>query len=302
MKALSKSVRSMTGFARVRKAVSGGELVISIKSVNHRGLDIRFHNGADLEPYENALRTLLGRRMVRGHVDVRVSFVRMSGAENVGLNRPLMKAYITAFKEACSEHGIESEPDLNNAFRLPGMLTESMESEPSADFEKDLISAVDEALDILDAFRTREGGQLAEEIQPRIENTGKSVQRMEAIRSKAQALFHQRLNERLAELLKTVSIEPQRLIQEAALLAERSDIGEELARLRIHASQLSEILEAGGELGKRMDFLLQEMHREANTVLSKTIGIGELGVEITDLALAVKADIEKIREQVMNLE
>jgi uncharacterized protein (TIGR00255 family) len=122
------------------------------------------------------------------------------------------------------------------------------------------------------------------------------------IRSRAMPLFQARLNDRIRELLKGISIDPQRLAQEAALLADRSDIAEEIARLQIHAGQLEELLLCGGEVGKKLDFLLQEMNREANTILSKTSGIGESGLRITELALAAKTDIEKIREQSLNLE
>jgi uncharacterized protein (TIGR00255 family) len=128
------------------------------------------------------------------------------------------------------------------------------------------------------------------------------VTRMEKIRSKATAAFQKRLKERLSDLLRGAGIEPQRLAQEAALLADRSDISEELIRLKTHAGQLEELLDNGGETGKKLDFLLQEMNREANTVLSKTGGLGELGLTITDLALAAKAEIDKIREQSLNIE
>ncbi len=125
---------------------------------------------------------------------------------------------------------------------------------------------------------------------------------MEKIRSSATRAFQKRLNERLRELLRGAGIEPQRLAQEAAMLAERSDISEELVRLKTHAAQLEKLLDADGEVGKRLDFLLQEMNREANTILSKTGGLGRLGLTITDLALAAKAEIDKIREQSLNLE
>jgi uncharacterized protein (TIGR00255 family) len=128
------------------------------------------------------------------------------------------------------------------------------------------------------------------------------VTQMEKIRSRATAAFQKRLNERLRELLRGAGIEPQRLAQEAALLAERSDISEELIRLKTHAAQLEKLLDASGEVGKRLDFLLQEMNREANTILSKTGGLGDLGLTITDLALAAKAEIDKLREQSLNLE
>jgi uncharacterized protein (TIGR00255 family) len=125
---------------------------------------------------------------------------------------------------------------------------------------------------------------------------------MEKIRSKATPAFQKRLKERLADLLRGAVMEPQRLAQEAALLADRSDISEELVRLRTHAAQLDKLLNSAGEIGKRLDFLLQEMNREANTVLSKTGGLGDLGLTITDLALSAKSEIDKIREQSLNLE
>jgi uncharacterized protein (TIGR00255 family) len=128
------------------------------------------------------------------------------------------------------------------------------------------------------------------------------VELMETIRGRALSAFHSRLKERLAELLNGAGLDPQRLAQEAALLADRSDIGEEIARLRIHSAQLAEILRKESDVGKKIDFLLQEMNRETNTILSKTFGIGESGLGITDLALAAKSDIDKIREQALNLE
>jgi len=292
----------MTGYARVRKEVPSGELVVSLKSLNHRGLDVRFHLASDVEPLENTMRTRVGKRMRRGHVDVRVSLSRTPGSEALGLNRPLLDAYLTAFRQAAAEHGFEAEPDLSAAFRTPGMLAEPVDSEVGPDFESAVLEALEGALESLNSFREREGGQLVEDIQKRIDSIQGAAVVMEEIRSRALPLYQERLNERLTDLLGGVSIEPQRLAQEAAVLADRSDIGEELARLQIHASQLAKMIEAGGEVGKRMDFLLQEMHRETNTILSKTNGIGEQGLEITDLALATKANIEKIREQALNLE
>jgi uncharacterized protein (TIGR00255 family) len=125
---------------------------------------------------------------------------------------------------------------------------------------------------------------------------------MEDIRTRALPHFHQRLRERLGELLGGAQIEPARLAQEAAILAERSDIAEELVRLKTHAHQLGALLSSESEAGKKLDFLLQEMNREANTILSKTGGLGENGLELTDLGLAVKAEIDRIREQSLNIE
>jgi uncharacterized protein (TIGR00255 family) len=133
-------------------------------------------------------------------------------------------------------------------------------------------------------------------------SVGEYCAEFEELRIRALPALQNRLNERLRELLRGIGIDPQRLAQEAAMLADRSDIGEEIARLKIHSKQLDALLDSGGEVGKKLDFLLQEMNRETNTILSKTTGIGDLGLRITDLALAAKADIEKIREQALNLE
>jgi uncharacterized protein (TIGR00255 family) len=295
-------IRSMTGFARVKKEVPCGEIILSLKSLNHRGLDVRFHLPLDAEAFENAMRTKLAKRVTRGHVDVRLSFNRAAGVDSIGLNRPLLEAYLASYKQAAEEYGLTAAPDLSAAFRIPGMLTEPMDQTLSPEFEKAVMEALDEGLDGLNSFREREGGQLADDIRGRMESIQAAAGRMTEIRGQALPLYQARLKERLEELLDGVSLEPQRLTQEAAVLADRSDVGEELARLKIHAGQLGEMLSQGGEIGKKIDFLLQEMQRETNTILSKTNGIGEAGLDITDLALATKADIEKIREQTLNLE
>jgi uncharacterized protein (TIGR00255 family) len=165
-----------------------------------------------------------------------------------------------------------------------------------------VLDALSEAIDGLNEFRSREGAEIAAEMRTHNERVCALAAEMEQIRTTAHAAFHSRLSDKLRDLLKGVQIDPQRLAQEAAILADRSDIGEELARLKIHAAQLNGLLDAGGEVGKKLDFLLQEMNRETNTILSKTSGAGEAGLKITELALGAKAAIEKVREQSLNLE
>jgi uncharacterized protein (TIGR00255 family) len=167
---------------------------------------------------------------------------------------------------------------------------------------KHILEAAREALGALNRFREREGAAMAAEIHQRCTTLSGLVAQMEKIRSGATLAFQKRLNERLRELLRGSGLEPQRLAQEAALLAERSDVSEEVIRLKTHAAQVEKLLHGGGEIGKRLDFLLQEMNRESNTILSKTGGLGDLGLTITDLALAAKAEIDKMREQSLNLE
>ena len=193
--------------------------------------------------------------------------------------------------------------DLNVAFRLPGMFaTEAAESEIDSSFEPEVLEALDACLGELNLFREREGAQLGELLRREADAIAEQTQKMKAIRTEALPQFQKRLAERLAELLDGTGIDARRLAEEAAILTDRSDIEEELARLDIHTGQLFEMLNNGSEVGKRLDFLLQEMNRETNTVLSKTSGIGEAGLTMTNLALATKANIEKIREQALNLE
>jgi uncharacterized protein (TIGR00255 family) len=173
---------------------------------------------------------------------------------------------------------------------------------PPEGVEGALEETLNAALAELNEFRSREGREIADELRGHNQRLSTAVEQMEELRTAALEYFQKRLAERLQEVAKGVQIDPQRLAQEAAMLADRSDIGEELARLKIHSAQLAALLDAGGEVGKKLDFLLQEMNRETNTILSKTSGAGEPAMKITDLALASKAAIEKIREQSLNLE
>jgi len=299
---MSAPIQSMTGFARVHRATPHGEITVNLKSVNHRGLDLHFHLEADLDPFESAMRALLKRFIHRGHVDIRCSLIRAGNGAPGGLNAPLLRAYLAAFRQAAAAEGIAAQPDLNQALRLPGMFGYAADLEPDPKIESELLASLEEALATLNQFRSREGGELATLIREHNRALAESARQMEKIRSTAQPVFQSRLSEKLQELLRNAAIDPQRIAQEAALMADRSDIGEEISRLLIHSRQLDELLDTGGEVGKKIDFLLQEMNRETNTVLSKTNGIGELGLGITDLALAGKAAIEKIREQALNLE
>jgi uncharacterized protein (TIGR00255 family) len=300
---MTAPIRSMTGFARVQKNTEHGDIVVSLKSVNHRGLDLHFHLGPELDALENAMRGVIKRTVLRGHIDVRCSALRASNGVSSGLNLPLLRSYLAAFRKAASEEGIQNaQPDLNRILLLPGMFGAAAEGEPDTTSESAILAAIEEAAEKLNQFRAREGAELAAFIREQNTAIRESAAEMAQVRARAIPAFHKRLVEKLQELLGSSGIDPQRLAQEAALLADRGDIGEEISRLQIHSRQLDEILNSGGEVGKRLDFLLQELNRETNTILSKTNGIGDLGLRITELALATKASIEKIREQALNLE
>ena len=292
----------MTGFARIRKEIPQGDLVLSLKSVNHRGLDLHFHLPNELDSLENDIRAVIKSGVARGHVQIHVALTRTIVGDAAPLNRAMFHAYMAAFREAAQLYAIEAQPDLNSALRIPGMLSTGDEEELGDAVTKAVLEATAEAVALLNQGREREGAATAEEMRLRCQNICGLVSRMEEIRAGAVGVFQKRLREKLADLLRGAGIDPQRLAQEAAILADRSDIAEELMRLRTHAAQLETMLAGNGEIGKRLDFLLQEMNRESNTVLSKTGGLGDLGLTITELALSAKSEIDKIREQSLNLE
>jgi uncharacterized protein (TIGR00255 family) len=297
------SLRSMTGYARVRKADEAGEVTVTLKSVNHRAFDLHAHIATALEAYEPGLRALVRAHISRGHVDLRVSFTPAHSAPASGLNRPLFEAYLKALNEARETYGVAGEPDLQAALRLPGMLTGAEEDADAPEgLEPLVLGAAEEALNALNVFRAREGDSIGEILKGHNAAVRRDAAEIEKCRKPAVEHFQARLAERLAELLAGVAMEPQRLAQEAALLADRSDITEEIDRLLVHSRELDALLGRGGELGKKLDFLMQEMNRETNTILSKTSGVGELGLRITALGLEIKSNIERIREQALNLE
>lgn len=277
-------------------------LVVSIKTFNHRYLDLQMRMPAEMEPFELAARQLIKQKITRGSVQLSAS-LELRGAAPVRVKRNIVEGYVEAYRELAREYGISAAPDLNALFRLPGVVSfEDGNEERNATLERALIETLNRALEELARVREREAAGIVGEMEQRSQKIDASLDGIERFREGLTRLLAERLTQRIGELLKNAAPDPQRLLQEAALIAERSDISEEMQRLRAHNRQLRGMLAAEGEIGKKLDFLLQEMNREANTIVSKTSGIGDKGLEITDLGLALKAEIEKIREQAMNLE
>jgi uncharacterized protein (TIGR00255 family) len=298
--------RSMTGYAMVRGEFQGWTVRVSVKSVNHRFLDVKLRIPDSLEPYEHRLRQAVRNRIHRGHVDVHVS-MDPSEAAPVHVNRELLKAYVNAAEELRTQAGSKAELDTVALLRLPGVITGLATALPETDegqeeLGKVLEAYLQEALGKMDEMRRNEGRHLTDELRARVAKISSETGQVRELVSTLRPAFSRRLEARLKELLNGTNIEPARLAQEAALLAERSDISEELDRLRSHLQQFTKLLDGTGELGKKLDFLLQEMHREANTMLSKTPGVESEALAITGIALEIKAEIEKLREQVQNIE
>ncbi|HLV89067.1 MAG TPA: YicC/YloC family endoribonuclease [Candidatus Sulfotelmatobacter sp.] len=311
------SIRSMTGFAQVKgeirhsngtaaSAASGmgsseGQVAfsLSLKSVNHRFLDLHFRLPSGTDSLEMQLRRLLKEKMARGHVEVTLALERVASS-TFSLNRQIVGGYIGAFRAASAEFSLSSDPDLNAILRIPGAL-ESASDAADVEIETAVMAKIGDALDRLNQMREEEGRGIARELRERMAHLVEAGRTVQQHRRAVLQNYSERLQSRLQELL-GASIDKERALQEAALLVDRSDIQEEIVRLETHVQHFLGLLDRGGEVGKKLDFLLQEMNREANTLLSKTSGLAGEALKITEAGLAMKAEIEKAREQVQNLE
>jgi len=303
----------MTGFAQVKgelasqseassvRATPNGSMVfaLSLKSVNHRFLDLHFRLPSNSDSLEMKLRGLLKEKMARGHVEVTLNLER-DGSESLALNRPLVSAYIAAFRAAASEFSVAADPDLNAILRIPGAL-DSVAGLDNGALEAAVMARVGEALDRLNQMREQEGRGIGNELRQRMAHLSEAVKTVQLHRRAVLQNYVERLQARLQELL-GATVDKERMLQEAALLVDRSDIQEEIVRLENHVQHFLGLLDGDGEVGKKLDFLLQEMNREANTLLSKTSGLAGEALKITEAGLVIKAEIEKSREQVQNLE
>jgi len=296
-------LKSMTGYAQAHAIENGWSLRVSVRSVNHRFLDLHLRVPEGFEPLEPRMRQMVRERLRRGHLDVTLRY-ELAGPAAVGINQDIAAAYLQAAEALRQKFGFHLEPDLASILRLPGVI-----GPPSAALDAELARLEDtvarylgEALEKLDRMRAQEGEALRQEMAGRLASIAGLAAKVAPLAECARPAFARRLELRLKDLLGENYIEPARLAQEAALAAERSDVSEELTRLASHVRQFESLLAGAADVGKKLDFLLQEMQREANTLLSKTPGTETEGLAITELALEIKSEIEKLREQVQNLE
>jgi uncharacterized protein (TIGR00255 family) len=291
----------MTGFARMNAQLNGRDCVLTVKSVNHKALDLQLNLPSPAEALENEVRKRLRSWISRGYVQLTIQVGRNGANGNLQLNEPLFQAWLAAWQRAAVLAGANDPPELEAALRVPGMLSEEDSSNPEA-FAAQLLEALDRLLAQHRAFREREGAAILQDMLQRAATIAGAASVAEELRADAVQYFHNRLQQRLADLLHGQTLDPQRVAQEAAILTDKTDISEEITRLQVHIHELKLLLESGGEIGKKIDFLLQELNREANTLLAKTANTGDFGLRITKAGLTMKAEIEKMREQALNLE
>jgi uncharacterized protein (TIGR00255 family) len=293
-------IRSMTGYGQGAAEAPGLKVTVELRSVNNRFADLKLRLPDSLVAHESVLRGKVLSTVKRGRVDLDLRLERTGAGAGLVLNRAVVDAVLAAWKTLRDDYGIQGEWDLPSLMRVPGLFEAAGKGAALNDDERAAVTrALDQALAALDAERIREGGRLQADLVLRVA-TMKGVVR--TIRDRAATIpdaIRAKLIDRVSALAGQVPLDPARIAQEVAFLADRSDLTEEVVRLDGHLEQAGDLLASvdGEPVGKRMDFLLQEIHRETNTIASKSQDL-----EISRSALTLKAEAEKIREQVQNLE
>ncbi len=289
----------MTGFGRATITEDSASVTIELKTVNNRFLDVNLRLPSDLQHLESDIKRTITDRLARGRVEVNLQFNR---SEDVSyeLNKPMIAGYLEAMSQLKAEFGLAGEPDLNVIARLPNVVSvkrAEISEGAGALIQQTLTAAIDD----LEAMRGKEGDMLAALLESNLAEIERRLAIVASESANVYAEFQLRLEKRIGDLLAKaetqVELDPSRLAQEVAFLADRSDISEEIDRLGTHISHFRDVVKETRDVGKRLDFLTQELNREANTIASKT-----QNMTVKECALAIKSEIEKIREQVQNIE
>lgn len=292
-------MKSMTGFGRGAVAEESFSVSVELKTVNNRFLDVNLRLSGELQPLEGNIKRLIGERLSRGRVEVNLQYDRTDEI-TYELNRPMISGFLNAMKQMQDEFSLSGEPDLNVIARLPNVVIPKKD-DLKPEFVSGIENALNAALDDLEKMREMEGDLLKAELSSLIDNIEKRLPPIETESESVAEEFRQRLTKRIGEMLakseSQIELDQGRLAQEVAYLSDRSDISEEITRLKTHIDHFRTIMSEDKEVGKRLDFLTQELNREANTITSKTNNM-----TVKENALQIKSDIEKIREQVQNIE
>lgn len=291
-------VKSMTGYGRASDTLHMRGITVEVRSVNHRYLDCTVKAPRAYAFLDDAVKTTLSSSVARGKVDVFIT-IDNSDSENVNvkLNEPLLRGYLEVFKKLDKEYGINSSVSASEVIRIPDVLTVEKQEDDADELTSDVLSVLKAALSGHSEMRQNEGARLAEDMLSRLELIERLADAVEVRSPKCVEEYREKLEARMREILESATIEPQRILTEAAIFADKIAVNEEIVRLRSHIAQFREMLKNGGAIGRKLDFLVQELNREVNTIGSKANDL-----EVTSTVVDIKAEIEKIREQVQNIE
>src|SRR6185295_15353956 len=290
-------IKSMTGFGQGSAEGTNFKVRVDIRSVNNRFLDVHTRLPQELASLELTVKKQVQAALHRGRIDLTITVEQMKQA-TFEINRPLVSGYLAAIGELKQEFGLEGEVSLELIAKLPGAMQVSQDSGRLDEaLVAAVVAAVSQALVALTEMRLIEGQELGAEINLRLDNIEKQLPNIETEAARLPGIYREKLAKRLEDLQGAVQVDEARMAQEAIMLADRSDISEEIVRLKSHIIQMRDVVRSDEEVGKRLDFILQEMNREANTILSKSSDIS-----ISDAAIVIKTEVEKMREQGQNVE
>ena len=291
-------VKSMTGYGRAVETVNGREFTVELRSVNNRYLDCAVRLPRALSFAEDAVKQAVKGAISRGKVDVFIS-LRSESAQDVKitLNAPVVEGYIAAMRQMAKDYGIREDISVSLLSRMPDVFTVDKPEVDEEQLLSNLLSVVNKALERYDAMRTAEGKALENDLRSRGETILSLVEQVEAGSGQTVADYRTRLENKLKEVLANTAIDESRILTEAAIFADKVAVDEETVRLRSHLDQMNNMLTTGGAIGRKLDFLLQEMNRESNTIGSKCSD-----VRLARIVVDIKAELEKIREQTQNIE
>ena len=288
----------MTGYGRAVETVNGREFTVELRSVNNRYLDCSVKLPRSLTFAEDAVKQAVKATISRGKVDVFIS-VRSEGGEEikVSLNENVLAGYLAAMRKMVADHGVQDDISVSTVSRLPDVFTVERPEVDEEQLLADLLSVLAKAIEGYDAMRTTEGAALEKDLRSRGDTIRELVTQVEQGNGQTVIDYRVRLEAKLQEVLANTSIDESRILTEAAIFADKVAVDEETVRLRSHLQQMDTMLTTGGAMGRKLDFLLQEMNRETNTIGSKCTD-----VRLARVVVDIKAELEKIREQTQNIE
>ena len=291
-------IKSMTGYGRAVETVNGREFTVELRSVNNRYLDCSVRLPRILSFGEDAIKQAVKASISRGKVDVFITVHSEAGDEvQVSLNKNILEGYLAAMQQMVDEFGVKDDISVSALSRMPEMFTVEKPQVDEEQLLNDLMGVVKQALENYDAMRCAEGEALDKDLRSRGETILALVSQVEQGNAQTVVDYRTRLENKLREVLENTAIDDSRILTEAAIFADKVAVDEETVRLRSHLKQMNTMLDGGGAVGRKLDFLLQEMNREANTIGSKCTD-----VNLARIVVDIKAELEKIREQTQNIE
>ena len=291
-------IKSMTGYGSAKGTVEGLEITVELKSVNNRYLDTSVRLPRSFLFAEEAIKAAVQAHISRGKVDVFVTVdTSDAGDMTVKVNEPLLRGYIEAIRHISCEYSLDIDMTAMSVSRFPDVLTVEKKDLDAEAISAGISAIADEALRDFDAMRLREGAKLRDDVLSRLDTIDRLVTTVENEAPKTVAEYRKRLEQKMQEVLGSTGVDENRILAEAAIFADRIAVDEETVRLRSHMSQLSDMINGSSPTGRKIDFLIQEFNREANTIGSKC-----QNSEIAHVVVDLKSEIEKIREQIQNIE